>query len=88
MAQELGVACILASCALKMFPNSIAKNAKIFAKYTKYFSADFAFYFVLFAILNCIMVSVETFKHIALSFEGTEAKPHFNRTAFKVSNAS
>ena len=32
------------------------------------------------------MVSVETFKHIALSFEGTEAKPHFNRTAFKVTN--
>ncbi len=30
------------------------------------------------------MVSIETFKQIALSFEGTEAKPHFNRTAFKV----
>jgi hypothetical protein len=32
------------------------------------------------------MVSIETFKQIALSFEGTEAKPHFNRTAFKVIN--
>lgn len=32
------------------------------------------------------MVSVETFKQIALSFEGTEAKPHFNRSAFKVIN--
>ena len=32
------------------------------------------------------MVSVETFKQIALSFEGTEARPHFNRTAFKVIN--
>jgi hypothetical protein len=30
------------------------------------------------------MVRVETFKQIALSFEGTEARPHFNRTAFKV----
>ncbi len=30
------------------------------------------------------MVNVETFKQIALSFEGTEANPHFNRTAFKV----
>lgn len=30
------------------------------------------------------MVSAETFKQIALSFEGTEARPHFNRTAFKV----
>ena len=37
-------------------------------------------------VLNCIMVSAETFKQIALSFEGTEAKPHFNRTAFKVIN--
>ena len=32
------------------------------------------------------MVSTKTFKQIALSFEGTEAKPHFNRTAFKVIN--
>ncbi len=32
------------------------------------------------------MVSTETFKQIALSFEGTEEKPHFNRTAFKVIN--
>ena len=32
------------------------------------------------------MVSVETFIKIALSFEGTEARPHFNRTAFKVIN--
>ncbi|MGI8584178.1 MAG: MmcQ/YjbR family DNA-binding protein [Chitinophagaceae bacterium] len=32
------------------------------------------------------MVSIEAFKQIALSFEGTEAKPHFNRTAFKVIN--
>lgn len=32
------------------------------------------------------MVSTETFKQLALSFEGTEAKPHFNRTAFKVIN--
>jgi hypothetical protein len=32
------------------------------------------------------MVNIETFKQIALSFEGTEAKPHFNRTAFKVIN--
>ena len=32
------------------------------------------------------MVGVETFKQIALSFEGAEARPHFNRTAFKVIN--
>ena len=32
------------------------------------------------------MVNIETFKKIALSFEGTEAKPHFNRTAFKIIN--
>lgn len=32
------------------------------------------------------MVSIQTFKQIALSFEGTEARPHFNRTAFKVIN--
>ncbi len=32
------------------------------------------------------MVSIQAFKQIALSFEGTEAKPHFNRTAFKVIN--
>ena len=30
------------------------------------------------------MVSIQTFKQIALSFEGTETRPHFNRTAFKV----
>ena len=30
------------------------------------------------------MVSVETFKKIALSFEGTEQHPHFERIAFKV----
>lgn len=30
------------------------------------------------------MVSIETFTQIALSFNGTEARPHFNRTAFKV----
>jgi hypothetical protein len=32
------------------------------------------------------MVSIKTFTQIALSFEGTEEKPHFNRTAFKVIN--
>jgi hypothetical protein len=32
------------------------------------------------------MVSIETFKQIALSFEGTEVNPHFNRTAFKMIN--
>lgn len=32
------------------------------------------------------MVTIKTFKQIALSFEGTEEKPHFNRTAFKVIN--
>jgi hypothetical protein len=32
------------------------------------------------------MVSAETFKQIALSFENTEANPHFNRAAFKVTN--
>lgn len=30
------------------------------------------------------MVDLKTFKNIALSFEGVEAKPHFDRTAFKV----
>ena len=30
------------------------------------------------------MVDVETFKKIALSFEGTEQHPHFERIAFKV----
>jgi hypothetical protein len=30
------------------------------------------------------MVNVKTFKEIALSFQGTEEKPHFDRTAFKV----
>lgn len=30
------------------------------------------------------MVSIETFKQLALSFNGTEANPHFDRTAFKV----
>jgi len=30
------------------------------------------------------MVSAGTFKQLALSFEGTEARPHFNRTAFRV----
>lgn len=30
------------------------------------------------------MVTIQTFEQIALSFEGTEARPHFNRTAFKV----
>lgn len=30
------------------------------------------------------MVTIKTFKQIALSFQGTEEKPHFNRTAFKV----
>jgi hypothetical protein len=30
------------------------------------------------------MVSIETFKKIALSFEGTEQHPHFERIAFKV----
>ncbi len=32
------------------------------------------------------MVTIKTFKQIALSFEGTEERPHFNRTAFKVIN--
>ncbi len=30
------------------------------------------------------MVSIETFRKIALSFPGTEEKPHFDRMAFKV----
>lgn len=30
------------------------------------------------------MVNTETFKKIALSFEGTEQHPHFERVAFKV----
>lgn len=30
------------------------------------------------------MVSIATFKQIALSFDGTEQHPHFDRTAFKV----
>jgi hypothetical protein len=30
------------------------------------------------------MVSIETFKQIALAFEATEERPHFNRTAFKI----
>lgn len=30
------------------------------------------------------MVDVEAFKKIVLSFEGTEEKPHFERTAFTV----
>jgi predicted DNA-binding protein (MmcQ/YjbR family) len=30
------------------------------------------------------MVDIEIFKQIALSFEGTEQNPHFDRTAFKV----
>jgi hypothetical protein len=30
------------------------------------------------------MVTIETFKKIALSFEGTEQHPHFERIAFKV----
>ncbi len=30
------------------------------------------------------MVNAETFKKIALSFDGTEQHPHFERTAFKV----
>ena len=30
------------------------------------------------------MVHIKTFKQIALSFNGTEAKPHFDRTAFRV----
>ncbi|MDB5013165.1 MAG: MmcQ/YjbR family DNA-binding protein [Daejeonella sp.] len=30
------------------------------------------------------MVDVNTFKDVALSFPGTEANPHFDRTAFKV----
>ncbi len=33
-----------------------------------------------------MMVSIKTFKQLALSFEGTEERPHFNRTAFKVIN--
>lgn len=32
------------------------------------------------------MVKINTFKQIALSFEGAEERPHFNRTAFKVIN--
>ena len=32
------------------------------------------------------MVTIKTFKQIALSFEGTEEKPHFNRIVFKVIN--
>jgi len=31
------------------------------------------------------MVDIETFKKIALSFEGSEQHPHFERIAFKVS---
>ncbi len=30
------------------------------------------------------MVDVKTFKQLALSFQGTEEKPHFERIAFKV----
>ncbi len=30
------------------------------------------------------MVEIEAFKQVALSFEGTEATPHFDRTAFKI----
>lgn len=30
------------------------------------------------------MVSIHTFTQLALSFPGTEANPHFDRTAFKV----
>ena len=30
------------------------------------------------------MVDTKTFKEIALSFDGTEEKPHFDRTALKV----
>lgn len=30
------------------------------------------------------MVSIATFKQMALSFDGTEEHPHFDRTAFKV----
>jgi hypothetical protein len=30
------------------------------------------------------MVSIDTFRKTALSFEGTEEKPHFDRVAFKV----
>ena len=30
------------------------------------------------------MVDTETFRQIALSFDGTEENPHFNRRAFKV----
>ncbi|MDB5121867.1 MAG: MmcQ/YjbR family DNA-binding protein [Sphingobacteriales bacterium] len=30
------------------------------------------------------MVDINTFKEVALSFPNTEAKPHFDRTAFKV----
>jgi hypothetical protein len=30
------------------------------------------------------MVTIETFRKIALSFEGTEQNPHFERIAFKV----
>lgn len=32
------------------------------------------------------MVDINTFRQIALSFQGTEEKPHFNRAAFKVIN--
>ena len=32
------------------------------------------------------MVHIKTFKQIALSFQGTEEKPHFDRTAFKVAD--
>lgn len=41
---------------------------------------------IFLVLSDYLMVSIETFKQIALSFEGTEAKPHFNRTAFKVIN--
>ena len=30
------------------------------------------------------MISIPAFKEIALAFENTEANPHFDRTAFKV----
>jgi hypothetical protein len=30
------------------------------------------------------MVDIETFRKLALSFQGTEENPHFNRAAFKV----
>lgn len=35
-------------------------------------------------ILQRIMVNIDTFIQLALSFPGTEANPHFDRMAFKV----